>query len=74
MSLSAFFACIVSAVLAVVGLAAAVNTRRQSRAYERLARTRTFHCLRCDCVYTAPASAEVQPCPNCGYKNARLSF
>ena len=74
MQLSVFFAAVVSALLGVFALAAWVLSRRQRVAYERLARTATFHCMRCDSVYTASSQVQSQPCPKCGYKNARLKF
>ncbi len=74
MQLSVFFAAVVSALLGVFALAAWVLSRRQRVAYERLARTATFHCMRCDSVYTADADSDLQPCPKCGYKNTKLRF
>lgn len=74
MTLSGYFAFIICAALLVSGIAAAVFSRRQRKAYEKLAKTETFHCLRCDAVYTAPAGSESQDCPQCGYKNPKLKF
>lgn len=74
MSLGVFFAVSISIMLALFALAAWILSRRQNRAYEKLARTTTFHCLRCDSVYTAESGTDLQPCPKCGYKNTKLRF
>ena len=74
MTLLAYFSIIVSIALLICGGAALVNTRRQKRDYEGLARTSTFHCLRCDSVYTASADCDSMQCPKCGYKNSKLRF
>jgi len=34
----------------------------------------TFHCIRCDRLYSAPRGAETAVCPRCGYHNSRLKF
>jgi len=74
MTLSVFFAIVVGAGLLGVGAATLAISRRQNKDYEKLAKTETFHCLRCDCVYTAESGSDAQPCPNCGYKNTKLRF
>ncbi|CDE84864.1 putative uncharacterized protein [Coraliomargarita sp. CAG:312] len=74
MTIGGYFAIIVSAALLICGAAAFAFSRRQMRDYEKLARTSTFHCMRCDSVYTASSQVQSQPCPKCGYKNARLKF
>jgi len=48
--------------------------RRDHTHFESERRRTTFHCIRCDHLYTAPAGAETCPCPRCGYENARLKF
>jgi rRNA maturation endonuclease Nob1 len=48
--------------------------RRDHRLYDRERRKTTFHCIRCDRLYTAPEGTELQRCPRCGYENARLRF
>ncbi len=48
--------------------------RRDHRRFERERRKTTFHCIRCDHLYTARASVELSPCPRCGHENARLKF
>jgi len=74
MTLAAFFSAVISAVLLLVGAVSLLVSRRQKKAYEFLAKTETFHCLRCDSVYTAPAGSDSVECPKCGYKNSRLKF
>jgi ribosomal protein L40E len=48
--------------------------RRDHRRFEAERRRTTFHCIRCDALYSAPAGAELCQCPKCGYENARLKF
>ena len=48
--------------------------RRDHRMFEGERRRTTFHCIRCDNLYTAPVAPEVRPCPRCGHENARLKF
>ncbi|HEX2851640.1 MAG TPA: hydrogenase nickel incorporation protein HypA [Opitutaceae bacterium] len=42
--------------------------------FEGERRKTTFHCIRCDALYTAPAGPELADCPRCGHKNTRLRF
>lgn len=48
--------------------------RRDHRRFERERRKTTFHCVRCDSLYSATGGAEVAPCPDCGHENSRLRF
>lgn len=48
--------------------------RRDHRRFERERRKATFHCIRCDNLYSAPGGNEVSLCPKCGHENARLRF
>ncbi len=48
--------------------------RRDHALYEVERRRFTFHCIRCDKLYTVKRGAEVAPCPRCGYQNTRLKF
>ena len=48
--------------------------RRDHRRFELERRKATFHCIRCDTLYVAPAGAPLGVCPKCGYENARLRF
>lgn len=48
--------------------------RRDHLRFERERRKTTFHCIRCDALYTAPKATELARCPKCGHENARLKF
>ena len=48
--------------------------RRDHRRFESERRKTTFHCIRCDALYSARAGTEICPCPKCGHENARLKF
>lgn len=48
--------------------------RRDHRMFEGERRKAAFHCIRCDCLYSAKAGAETCPCPRCGHVNAKLRF
>ncbi len=74
MDFSLFFACVISVGLFIVAAVSWILSRKGKHAYEELARSATFHCLRCDSIYTAPAAAKTASCPKCGYKNSKLKF
>jgi len=48
--------------------------RRDHALFEQERRKTTFHCIRCDRLYTAAAGAELGRCPRCGHENSRLRF
>jgi hypothetical protein len=48
--------------------------RRDHRRFELERRRTTFHCIRCDALYSAPSGADLRKCPKCGYENSRLRF
>jgi hypothetical protein len=48
--------------------------RRDHLRFERERRKTTFHCIRCDRLYTAASGAELCKCPRCGFENTRLKF
>lgn len=48
--------------------------RRDHRTFEQERRKVTFHCIRCDQLYTGVAGVEVAKCPRCGHENTRLKF
>ncbi len=48
--------------------------RRDHRNFEQQRRKTTFHCIRCDELYTAPVGTELAKCPHCGHENSRLRF
>jgi primosomal protein N' len=48
--------------------------RRDHVRFDLERRKTTFHCIRCDRLYTAPEGTELCKCPRCGHENARLRF
>jgi hypothetical protein len=48
--------------------------RREHDRFEVGRRKTTFHCIRCDALYTAPIGTELAPCPRCAHQNTRLKF
>ncbi len=48
--------------------------RRDHHRFEAERRRTTFHCIRCDQLYSASAGTEVSPCPQCRHENSRLKF
>ena len=48
--------------------------RRDHRRFELERRKTTFHCIRCDTIYTAPGRTELCRCPKCHHENTRLRF
>lgn len=48
--------------------------RRDHLRFERERRKTTFHCIRCDQLYTAPRGLELSKCPRCAHENTRLKF
>lgn len=48
--------------------------RRDRALYDDERRKITFHCIRCDTLYTEKAGTETAPCPKCGHPNIRLKF
>lgn len=48
--------------------------RRDQRYYDRTRRRSTFHCLKCQHVYTSTAREDLANCPRCGHPNSRLHF
>ena len=48
---------------------------RRDRAFYDAGRKKiTFHCIRCNTLYTESAGTDTAPCPKCGHKNVRLKF
>ena len=48
---------------------------RRDRAYYDAGRRKiTFHCIRCDLLYTETPGTPTAPCPRCGHVNSRLKF
>jgi uncharacterized paraquat-inducible protein A len=50
------------------------HDRRDHLRFERERRRTTFHCTKCDRLYTAAEGKELCPCPRCGHENVRLRF
>lgn len=48
--------------------------RRDHERFELERRKTTFHCIRCNALYTTPSGTELAICPKCGRENARLRF
>ena len=48
--------------------------RRDHRRFELERRKTTFHCIRCNTLYTEKAGTANAPCPKCGHVNTRLKF
>jgi len=63
--------------LVVIGLFVvlwAYYDRRDRQLYDAVRRKITFHCIRCDHLYTQPVGTETADCPRCGHGNVRLKF
>ncbi len=48
--------------------------RRDHQRFELERRKTTFHCVRCDALYSAPDGTELCRCPKCSHENVRLRF
>jgi predicted RNA-binding Zn-ribbon protein involved in translation (DUF1610 family) len=48
--------------------------RRDQIIYEQERAQSLFHCLKCGRLYSAPRSAPMANCPDCGFENSRLKF
>ena len=63
--------------LLVVGVFAVLwvyYDRRDRALYDTQRRKITFHCIRCDHLYTQRAGTDTAPCPKCSHVNTRLKF
>jgi hypothetical protein len=63
--------------LLVLGMFAflwAYYDRRDHGLHEATRRKITFHCIRCDHLYTQKAGTDMAPCPQCAHVNTRLKF
>ncbi|MEO6992323.1 MAG: hydrogenase nickel incorporation protein HypA [Lacunisphaera sp.] len=61
-------------ILGVFGFMWIYYDRRDRSFYDAERRKITFHCIRCDRLYTEKAGTEIAPCPKCGHQNTRLKF
>jgi len=48
--------------------------RRDHARFEAERRKTTFHCVRCDHVYSMRGPHDTAACPRCGHENGRLRF
>lgn len=48
--------------------------RRDRALYDAPRRKVTFHCIRCDHLYTEKTGTDTAPCPRCSHPNTRLKF
>ena len=47
---------------------------RDHARFEVERRKATFHCIRCDALYTAATGTGLAKCPRCAHENTRLRF
>lgn len=50
------------------------SDRRDRAYYDSVRRKISFHCVRCNHLYTQPAGTGTAACPRCGHRNVRLKF
>ena len=48
--------------------------RRDHARFEAERRKTTYHCIRCDNVYSLRGDRDTGVCPQCGHENGRLRF
>jgi hypothetical protein len=61
-------------VLGVFGFLWAYYDRRDRALYDAERRKITFHCIRCDHLFTEKDGTDTANCPKCGHANTRLKF
>lgn len=61
-------------VLGLFGFLWIYYDRRDRQLYDAQRRKITFHCIRCDHLYTEAVGTDTAPCPRCGHPNTRLKF
>ncbi|HEY4302523.1 MAG TPA: hydrogenase nickel incorporation protein HypA [Candidatus Didemnitutus sp.] len=61
-------------VLGVFGFLWVYYDRRDRAFYDAGRKKITFHCIRCDTLYTENPGAATAQCPKCGHVNTRLKF
>lgn len=47
---------------------------RDHARFEVERRKTSFHCVKCDHIYSAPGEIGLSVCPRCGHENAKLRF
>jgi rubrerythrin len=61
-------------VLGLFGFLWVYYDRRDRTMYDAQRRKITFHCVRCNHLFTENAGTATAPCPKCGHVNVRLKF
>jgi hypothetical protein len=61
-------------VLGLFGFLSFYYDRRDRMLYDAQRRKITFHCIRCDNLYTGKADADTASCSKCGHVNTPLKF
>jgi ribosomal protein L37AE/L43A len=61
-------------ILGLFGFLWTYYDRRDRAYYDAERRKITFHCIRCDTLYTGKKGTELAACPKCGHQNTRLKF
>ncbi len=61
-------------VLGLFGVLLVYYDRRDRSFYDAGRKKISFHCVRCNTLYTEKAGSETAPCPKCGHQNVRLKF
>ena len=74
MSLSAYFAWILVSAILIVAAWSLWAAAKHRKVYEKISKTSTFYCLKCDSVYVSREGEKAKACPKCGYKNAEMKF
>ena len=62
------------AVLGLFGFLWLYYDRRDRTLFDTDRRQVTFHCIRCDNLYTEKTGVDLAKCPKCGHVNTRLKF
>lgn len=63
-----------AATFGLIGFLWIYYDRRDRARYDAQRRKISFHCIRCDHLYTELAGTETAKCPKCGHQNTRLKF
>lgn len=74
MDMLEYFSDIFLAAIAVAAVAYFASMYRHNKIYEKLSKTSTFHCLKCDSVYVSRSGEKSKVCPKCGYRNTQMKF
>ncbi|MBE6413877.1 MAG: hypothetical protein E7035_04915 [Verrucomicrobiaceae bacterium] len=72
--MSEFFSVVLCGAIVVETVAYLVASHRHHKGYEKISKTSTFHCLKCNSVYVSREGEKSKACPNCNYRNAELKF